>query len=47
MTKSSKTPQAAPEIHAPEVDDQEPRIETRLNPAGLTIGVQSIRPPRR
>jgi len=37
MTKSSKTPQAAPEIHAPEVDDQEPRIETRLNPAGLTI----------
>jgi len=37
MTKRSKTPQAASEIYAPDAHDQDPGIEPRQNPAGLTI----------
>jgi hypothetical protein len=37
MKSRSKTPQPASEIDAQNAHDQEPRVETRLNPAGLTI----------
>lgn len=37
MTSRMKTPKPAPQIHAPGAHYQEPKIEARLNPAGLTI----------
>lgn len=46
MPSRSKTPQAEPEIHAPDARDQEPGIDARLNRAGLITDAQSLKPAR-